>query len=43
VAKDYVTPIILSYLKADGGYALGLIGVAIVRGIIGFNVDWLAF
>ena len=43
VARDYVTPIILSYLKAGGGYALGLIGIAIVCGIIGFIVDWLAY
>jgi hypothetical protein len=43
VARDYVTPMILSYRKAGGGYALGIIGVAIVCGIIGFNVDCLAF
>jgi hypothetical protein len=34
---------ILSYQKAVGGYALGLVGVAIVCGIIGFYVDCLAF
>jgi hypothetical protein len=34
---------ILSYRKAVGGYALGLVGAAFVCGIIGFNVDWLAF